>query len=372
MNIGILCWPTSGGSGVVASELGAALATRGHRVHVFSYRQPFRMQPRSERFTFHPIRIPEYPLLEYPSYGMAAACALAEAARSFALDVIHAHYAYPHAVSAYLACRMLGARAPRTVTTLHGTDIALVGQDASFACLTRFGIRQSDAVTAVSEFLRGRTQSSLEAAADIRVIPNFVDTDHFKPGRHLHDVPIIVHVSNFRPVKRSADALRAFSLARRKRPARMLFVGDGPEAPAVKELARRLGVADDVQFGGEDRDIEGVLSQASVLLSTSEFEGFGLASLEAMACEVPVVATNAGGLPEVVADGQTGFLVPVGDVDAMAQRMLDLLDDSTLARRMGEAGRARAHDVFRPEVVVPRYEGLYDELLSSRREAAHA
>jgi N-acetyl-alpha-D-glucosaminyl L-malate synthase BshA len=354
MKIGILCYPTSGGSGVVAAELGMALAARGHEVHFFSYRPPFRLRPEGDRFRWHEITIPRYPLFEYPSYGMAAACKVAEVP----LDVLHVHYAYPHAVSAFLAKEMSG-RTLRTVTTLHGTDILLAGQDASFARATRFGLERSDAVTAVSSFLREKTLAWFGPARPIEVIPDFVDLRRFVPARRRSRT--VVHVSNFRAVKRTTDAVRAFYLARRRVEARLVLVGKGPEEPEVRALAERLGVLADVSFAGEEADVARRLRGAGALLSTSEFEGFGLAVLEAMACGVPVVATRSGGVEEVIGDG-AGLLADVGDVEALGEALARVLTDASLARDLGRAGRARAETLFDRDRIVPRYEALYERV----------
>ena len=371
MRIGVLCYPTSGGSGVVATELGAALAARGHEVHVVSYRVPFRSSPASDRFHFHKVEIPVYPLFEFPSYGLAAAARMAQVISERKLDILHAHYAYPHAVSAYLARRMTSRRRLKIVTTLHGTDIALVRQDEVFASLTKFGIVESDAVTAVSAFLRDTTRSWFGIRRPIDVIPNFVDTSRFHPPVRRAPGPFrVVHVSNFRPVKRSLDAVRAFRLLRRRVRAKLRLIGAGPEVDAARALAGKLGISRDVEFAGEEKNIEHALAQADLLVSTSEFEGFGLAPLEAMACSVPVVATRAGGISEVVEDGVTGRLVDVGDVDGLAARMGEFAEDSALARRFGEAGRERAWRVFGTERIVPKYERLYERLL--RRTARPA
>ncbi len=371
MNIGILCYPSSGGSGVVATEMGAALARRGHEVHVVSYRAPFRHRPSEHRFHFHAVEMPSYPLFEYPSYGMAAACTLAGIVERHDLDLLHVHYAYPHAASAHLAREMTRRPGLRVVTTLHGTDITLVRQDESFASLTRFGIERSDAVTAVSAFLKSSTEAWLGCGRRIEVIPNFVDPERFRPrARRTPAAPVVVHVSNFRPVKRSLDAVRAFKLLRKRRPARLLLVGLGPEHEEARHLASRLGLEDDVVFRGEVPDIERVLSASDLLLSTSEFEGFGLAPLEAMSCGLPVVATLAGGISEVVVDGTTGRLVPVGDVDALAAAMDEVLGDRALAARYGAAGRARAEAEYNPAKILARYEALYERLLTNAAPAA--
>jgi N-acetyl-alpha-D-glucosaminyl L-malate synthase BshA len=290
---------------------------------------------------------------------MAAACRIAEVP----LDVLHVHYAYPHAVSAYLAKEMSGGKLP-TITTLHGTDIHLVGQDASFARVTRFGLERSDAVSAVSAFLRDKTRAWFGIERPIEVIPNFVDTSRFEPGRPLG--PVLLHISNFRPVKRAADAVRAFYLLRRRREARLVMLGSGPEQGAVRNLAERLGILPDVEFAGEEPDVVPRLRGAALLLSTSEFEGFGMAALEAMACGVPVVATRSGGVSEVTGEGGAHF-VDVGDVEAMAEAAARILGDGAQARAMGEAGRRRAKERFDTSVVVPQYEGLYERVCGIQR-----
>ncbi len=351
MKLGLLCYPTSGGSGVIAAELGMALADRGHEVHLFSYRRPFRLRPQGERFRWHEIKIPQYPLFEYPSYGMAAACKVAEVE----LDLLHVHYAYPHAVSAFLAREMTGGRL-RTVTTLHGTELLLIGQDASFARAVRFGLERCDAVTAVSRFLADRVPTWFSPCPPVEVLPDFVDTRRFRPVPPRG--PVLVHVSNFRPVKRTADAVRAFALLRRRREARLILVGTGPEEADVRELAEKLDVAKDVQFVGEDPDVSRLLQGAAVLLSTSEFEGFGMSLLEAMACGVPVVTTDSGGVREVV-DAACARTAGVGDVEGLARAAEELLADPALASRMGAAGRRRAEDLFDVDRVVPQYESLY-------------
>jgi N-acetyl-alpha-D-glucosaminyl L-malate synthase BshA len=351
MRIGLLCYPTSGGSGVIAAELGMALAGRGHEVHLFSYRPPFRLRPQSERFAWHEISIPRYPLFEYPSYGMAAACKVAEVE----LDLLHVHYAYPHAVSAFLAREMTGGQL-RTVTTLHGTELLLVGQDASFARAVRFGLERCDAVTAVSRFLADRVPTWFSPCPPVEVLPDFVDTRRLAPVPPLG--PTLVHVSNFRPVKRTADAVRAFYLLRRRRPARLVLVGGGPELEEVRELAERLNVAKDVSFVGEDPDVGRHLRGAAALLSTSEFEGFGMSLLEAMACGLPVITTDSGGVREVV-DASCARTLPVGDLEGLAAAADEILGSPERAARMGASGRRRAEDLFDVDRVVPQYESLY-------------
>ena len=374
MKIGVLCYPTSGGSGVVATELGAALAARGHEVHVVSYRKPFRFGPVSDRFHFHKVEIPVYPLFEFPSYGLAAAAHLARVVDEHGLDILHVHYAYPHAVSAYLARRMSRRPQLKIVTTLHGTDIMLVREDESFASLTRFGILESDAVTAVSAFLRDTTRAWFGIRKPIEVVPNFVDSARFRPAGARTPGPFrIVHVSNFRPVKRPLDAIKAFCILRLHHEAKLKMVGVGPEVKAARALARKLGVHRDVEFAGEERQIERILADSDLLLSTSEFEGFGLAPLEAMAAGLPVVATRAGGISEVVADGETGRLADVGDVEGLAAQIRKLIEKPLAARRMGEAGRRRAVRKFGLDRVVPMYERIYERLArGAARAAGHA
>jgi L-malate glycosyltransferase len=352
MKIGLLCYPTSGGSGVVAAELGMALAERGHEIHLFSYRPPFRLRPVSERFHCHEITIPQYPLFEYPSYGMAAACKIAEVD----LELLHCHYAYPHAVSAFLAKEMSGQKL-KTVTTLHGTDIMLVGQDASFARATKFGLERSDAVTAVSRFLRDKTPTWFDISQPIEVIPDFVDTRRFSPAARRE--PSIVHVGNFRPVKRTLDALCAFYLVRKRVPgAKLVLVGKGPDEPEIRERAAKLGIAKHVRFVGEDPDVAEHLRGAGLLLSTSEFEGFGMSLLEAMACGIPVVTTDSGGTAEVVSES-CARIAAVGDVDGLAKAAVEILRDEGKAQAMGAAGRRRAEEMFDVDRVVPQYEALY-------------
>ena len=336
---------------MIAAELGMALADRGHEVHLFSYRRPFRLRPQSRNFAWHEISIPQYPLFEYPSYGMAAACKVAEVE----LDLLHVHYAYPHAVSAFLAREMTGGKL-RTVTTLHGTELLLVGQDPSFARAVRFGLERCDAVTAVSRFLADRVPTWFSPCPPVEVLPDFVDTRRFTPVPPAG--PVLVHVSNFRPVKRTSDAVRAFQLLRRRREARLLLIGTGPEEGAVRELALRLGVDKDVVFVGEDPEVARHLNGAAVLLSTSEFEGFGMSLLEAMACGVPVVTTDSGGVREVV-DPSCAALAGVGDLEGLAEAADRILADPALARRMGTSGRKRAEDLFDVDRVVPQYESLY-------------
>jgi len=372
MKIGLTCYPTSGGSGIVATELGRALAVRGHEIHFICYAEPFRYPGGDDRVAWHRVTIPQYPLYEYPSYGLSVACWMVQIARDHALDLFHVHYAYPHAVSGFLARQMLGPRAPRLVTTLHGTDVRLVGQDAAYRELIRFGIEQSDGVTAVSAFLEAETRAQLGLARPIEVIPNFINPALFTPARRdaavrrlwaSEDERLVVHVSNFRPVKRVLDTVAAFARLAQAVPARLLLAGTGPDLPAAVRRAEELGLAGRVTVLGESRAIQDVIAQADLVMLSSESEGFGMVALEAMACGVPVVGTRCGGLEEVVSDGVDGFLVAVGDVPALAARAVEILADPGRLCRMGAAARARALERFHVDRIVPRYEAHYEAVL---------
>jgi L-malate glycosyltransferase len=370
MNIGIICYPTYGGSGVVATELGEALAQRGHKIHLFSTARPFRLSGFTPNVFFHEVPVVHYALFEHTPYTLTLSSTLYEAIEFYGLDVIHAHYAIPHAASAYLAKQMGGGRPP-IVTTLHGTDITLVGSHPAYAPVVKFTIDQSDCVTAVSQSLADETRERIGVTREIRVIPNFVDLEVYKrrDGEVDRTVfapdgePLIAHVSNFRPVKRMEDVVTAFIKLRRQIKCRMLLVGDGPDRNRAEIAAHRGGVQDDILFLGNQVDVPDLLSVADAYLLPSETESFGLSALEAMACEVPVVATRVGGLPEVVADGECGFLCEVGDTDAMAERLRQLLTQPELSRRMGKAARQRALDLFPLDKVVSQYEEVYKELV---------
>ena len=366
MKIGITCYPTYGGSGVVATELGKELASRGHDVHFISYALPIRLTM-NERIYFHEVEVLAYPLFEYPPYDLVLATKMAEVMTRFDLDILHVHYAIPHSISAYLAKMMLKERVVPFVTTLHGTDITLVGNDRSYLPITRFGIEQSDAVTAVSEYLKRRTIEEFQVQREVTVVPNFVDCNLY--GRSTDkglrqkfanpDEGILIHISNFRPVKRVEDVIEIFSRVRKQRKARLLMVGDGPDRPKAEWLANTHGIAGDVLFLGKQSDMNQVLSIADILLLPSELESFGLVALEAMACEVPVVATRVGGIPEVVREGIDGFLYDVGDVSSMAEGCLAILDDPGLRFTMGEAARDRARREYCASKIVLQYESLY-------------
>jgi L-malate glycosyltransferase len=362
--VGITCYHTFGGSGIVATEIGLELARRGHKVHFICAEPPARLDPATPNLTFHAVELRDYPLLLEGQYPLALASQMIAVAEKEKLDVWHVHYALPHAISAYLAKQILGARAPRVVTTLHGTDVVLVGNDPSYLPITRFSIDQSDGVTAPSAFLAQATRDNFGTTRAIEVIPNFVDTEHFSPGVTPTD-PLIVHSSNFRPLKRVDDVLAIFERVRRGRRCRLALLGDGPERPRIEAEVRARHLADDVTFLGEQLDVVTTLRSAHAFLLPSETESFGLAALEALSCGVPVVATRAGGLPEVVREGEDGFLLPVGDVDAMAAAVGRIVDDPALHRRMSATARAGAVSRFARAPMVSRYEEYYERVLSS-------
>jgi N-acetyl-alpha-D-glucosaminyl L-malate synthase BshA len=374
LRVGVVCFSTFGGSGVVAAEVAMALAERGHAVHVFSDDVPGRLDPSRPRVAFHPVRPPAYPQLKHSPYPLALTSKIVDVARRDGLDVLHAHYALPHAASAVLARAVLGGAeapgVPRLVTTLHGTDITLVGSDASFLPLTQFSIAASDAVTAPSAWLAAATfqKLAIPASVQIEVIPNFVDAARFAPRPPAaREIPVLLHVSNFRPVKRVPDVLAVFAALRAERPLRLRLVGDGPDRPALEAAVAARGLGADVELLGEQIDLPAVMREADLFLLPSETESFGLVALEAMACGVPVIASNVGGLPEVVADGATGLLCPMGDVPAMAAAARRLLDDAPLRARLGAAARRRAETEFRLDPAVDRYLAVYRRVLA--REA---
>jgi N-acetyl-alpha-D-glucosaminyl L-malate synthase BshA len=375
VRIGITCYPTYGGSGAVATELGLELARRGHEVHFVSYASPFRLRGFAERVTFHEVTQLEYPLFEQSSpYALALAVKQHEVAKREQLDLMHVHYAIPHAATALLAKQMLEKEglSLKIVTTLHGTDITLVGQDPSYYTLTKFSIEQSDRVTAVSAYLREETYRAFGCGnCDIRVIPNFVSTadyhpppdDSYRRALAPKDHRVLVHVSNFRAVKRVQDVVRVFAVVRKALPATLVLVGDGPDRDAAEHEADSLKLGKDVRFLGKVENVGDVLRGADLFLLPSATESFGLAALEAMACGVPVIATAAGGLPDVVQDGETGFLAPVGDVAEMSERALRILRDQAMLDRMRHNAATRALE-FAADRIVPRYEQLYHEVLA--------
>jgi len=368
VKIGITCYPTHGGSGVVATELGMELAKRGHEVHFISYALPFRLNQFQENVVFHEVQMLAYPLFQYPPYTLALAAKLAEVADEVALDVLHAHYAVPHAVCAYLARMVSHSEKLKIVTTLHGTDITLVGADPSFRSLTRFGIEQSDGVTAVSGYLKEKTLEVFDLKRQIEVIPNFVDTNRFAPRQggpcnrsHFarKDERILLHISNFRPSKRVEDVVRIFAAVRREIPSRLLMVGDGPDRMPARDLAEELGVDKWIRWLGQLDAVEDVLCVADLFVLPSRNESFGLAALEAMSVAVPVIGSTAEGLPELVRSGETGYLMPVGDAEGMARRAIEVLSDPARHKAMSEASRRLAIERYDVERIIPLYEDFY-------------
>ena len=373
MKIGITCYPTYGGSGVVATELGLELAARGHDIHFISYAVPVRMTEPSERLHFHEVEMLNYPLFNHPPYTLALATQMANVAVNESLDLLHVHYAIPHSVSAYLARAMRHPHRLPFVTTLHGTDITLVGVDRSYLPITRFSIEESDGVTAISEYLRKVTLRELNIQRPVEVIPNFVNCDVFQPGdgKSRRDEfapqgePILVHLSNFRPVKRIPDVVDIFAAVRAEIPAKLLMIGDGPERTIAEWLVREKGLTKDVYFLGKQSQVQELLSCADVLLLPSEIESFGLAALEAMACGVPAVCSEVGGLPEVIRNGVDGFLVPGHDAKTMAARALEIVTNPHRREQMGIAARQRASTTFCSDKIIPLYEDLYQRILAS-------
>ena len=371
MRIGMTCYPTYGGSGVVASELGKELARRGHLVHFIAYASPQRFGRFEEGIFFHEVEVMSYPLFRYPPYSLALAAKMAEVTQLSDLDLLHVHYAIPHAACAYLARKMIEPRGIKVVTTLHGTDITLVGNDPSFHEITRFSIEKSDGVTAVSDYLRRETITQFHIERDIEVIPNFVDTVQFsRQARRCEremfaspDERVVMHISNFRPVKRILDVVGMFARVVERLPARLVMVGDGPERVPAERKARELGIGDRVRFLGMQDSIEDLLCFADVYVLPSDQESFGLSALEAMSCEVPVIGTDKGGLVEVVTHGETGYLAPVGAVEEMAGYAISILEDTGKRDEMGKKARQRAKEVFETKLVVPRYETYYERVL---------
>lgn len=372
MRIGIVCYPTFGGSGVVATELGKALADRGHQVHFITYNQPARLDFFSANLFYHEVSVSNYPLFDYPPYELALAGKLVDVVRFEKLDVLHVHYAIPHASAAFMAKQILatyGIYIP-VITTLHGTDITLVGKDRTFKPVVTFSINKSDGVTAVSEHLRQDTYKYFAIERDIKVIPNFIDLtrfslkakDHFKKAIAPEGEKILVHTSNFRSVKRTDDVIRIFAEVVKKIPAKLLMVGDGKERADCEQLCRDLGVAADTRFLGKQDAIEEILSVADLFIMPSKSESFGLAALEAMACKVPVISSNAGGLPELNADGVTGFLCDVGDVKGMAGKAIYILEDAHRLAQFKDNALKRAKE-FDLHKILPIYENYYAEVI---------
>lgn len=380
MKIGITCYPTYGGSGVVATELGIELAARGHEIHFISYAVPFRLSNGHERIYFHEVEVTTYPLFDHPPYTLALASKMAEVAECVGLDLLHVHYAIPHSVSALLARMMTAPRKLPFITTLHGTDITLVGNDRSYLPITKFSIEQSDGVTAISNYLRDRTVKEFEIKRPIEVIPNFVNCDFYKRTDDAalraqwapNGEPILMHLSNFRPVKRVTDAVEIFSLVRQKMPAKLVLVGDGPDRGAAEYIVRKKKLQKDVLFLGKQDRVQEKLGLADLFLLPSDLESFGLAALEAMACEVPVIATNVGGLPEVITHGVDGYLIEPRDVETGAKYALEILSRPDRGRAMGQQARVDARKRYCANDVIPVYEAYYEKILNSMRSAAPA
>ena len=375
MKIGITCYPTYGGSGALATELGIALARRGHEIHFISYAQPFRLPAFTPRIYFHEVDVGRYPLFEYPPYDLALAVRMHEVTLAHQLDLLHCHYAIPHATSAWIAREMLRQTRNdvRVVTTLHGTDITIVGQDPSFRQITKFSIEKSDGLTAVSRYLQTETLTTFGCTAcRIEVIPNFIDPEIYDRSRYAsfldeqvpQDTAVLMHISNFRPVKRVRDVVRVFAKVLQKMPAVLVMVGDGPDRVDAEAEARDLGVQDKVFFLGKIDAVAPLLAGADLFLLPSSGESFGLSALEALACGVPVIGTDVGGLPEVVRPGETGFLCPVGDVDGMAAGALEILGDRDRWHRMSTLAAADARDRFSLDAIVGEYEAFYEYTLA--------
>jgi L-malate glycosyltransferase len=384
MKIGILCYPTYGGSGVVATELGIELAHRGHEVHFITYSVPMRLKGFTENIFFHKVEMSSYPLFDFPLYAIALASKIVEVAKFNGLDLVHAHYAIPHATSAYLAREIITQEIPgksaansnlKIITTLHGTDITLIGLEISFLPTMKFSIEKSDGVTAVSNFLKIKTESQYNIKKDIEVIPNFIDpneyqritnkeTENLKKSIAPDGEKIIVHTSNFRPLKRVDDAIKIFNEVKKKIPSKFLLIGDGQERSHCEYLAKDLGIDKDVVFYGSQESFIEILSVSDLFLMPSQSESFGLSALEAMACNVPVVSSNAGGLPELNLHGETGYIAEIGDINKMAEYTIELLGNKNKYRIFSENARERAISLFSAEKVVPMYEKFYENTLN--------
>lgn len=372
MKIGIACYPTHGGSGVVASELGLQLANNGHNVHIFSYAVPFRLKEYHPNIILHEVEVAAYPLFRYPPYALGLATIMAEVALEHNLDILHAHYAVPHATSAYLAKQIIAPKKIKLITTLHGTDITLVGADASFQRVIKFSIEQSDAVTAVSNYLRDRTIDEFGVKHEIRVIYNFIDNERgsqpttacqrsqFAPNGEF----ILMHASNFRPVKRVTDVVRIFARVRQALPTKLILIGEGPDRLLVQQVVKEMGLKQDVIFLGQVDFVDDLLKCADIFLLPSEQESFGLAALEAMNCSVPVIGAVTGGLPEVVIHNENGFLFNVGEISDMAGACLELLKDPKKLNSFRTSARRHAIDHFGIDVIMPQWMSLYEEVLS--------
>ena len=374
MKIGITCYPTYGGSGVVATELGKALAQEGHEIHFISYALPFRLSNFVENIVFHEVEMSSYPLFEFPLYSLALASKMVEVANYENLDLLHVHYAIPHASSAYLAKQMLKDKKDlKVITTLHGTDITLVGLEPSFLPLVKFSIEESDGVTAVSRFLKEKTLTNYNINKEIEVIPNFVDTEVLKPKENgcfrknlaSKGEKIIVHTSNFRQVKRVSDTIKILERVIKEVPAKLVLVGDGPDRSECERLARELKLYEHIKFLGKQDGLSEILNSADLFIIPSQSESFGLAALEAMACGVPVVSSSVGGLPELIRHNETGFIAEIGDIDRMAKYSIDLLTNSKKHKIFSENSRKRAVEKFDKSVILPQYINYYKKVLNS-------
>lgn len=372
MKIGIVCYPTHGGSGVIASELAIGLAAKGHEIHVVSYATPFRLRSFHKNIFIHEVEVASYPLFKYPPYALELATKLVELVEEYQLEIIHAHYAIPHAASAYLAKQILAPRQIKMITTLHGTDITLVGVAQSFHKVIKFVIEQSDGVTVVSEYLRRQTIEEFGIQREIRVIYNFVDTtranlgptpsqkDTFAPNGES----VLMHASNFRELKRVGDVVQIFAHVREHIPAKLVLIGEGPDQPHIQQLVKELNLSDSVAFLGALDQVEPLFRCADLFLLPSEQESFGLSALEAMMCGVPVIGSDVGGMPEVITHGETGYLYPVGDTQSMAQSAVSLLSNSVEHERFKQAARVRAQEHFNADDLIPQYEAFYLEILN--------
>ena len=372
VNIGITCYPSYGGSGIVATELGLELANRGHEVHFITYANPIRLDPGIPRIHYHEVEVSNYPLFQYPPYCLALASRMMEVAEAYALDLLHVHYAIPHSIAAMLAQQMLAAsRRLPFITTLHGTDITLVGADPSYFPITKFSIEKSDGVTSISDDLKQETVRVFGIANEIRVIPNFINCDLYQPladksGAKLYapaGEKLLIHLSNFRPVKRTLDCIKILAEVVKQVPAHLLMVGDGPDRGPAEHLARELKVSAHVSFLGKQNHVERLMPLADVLLMPSEMESFGLVALEAMACGVAPVATRVGGVPEGIIDGESGFMEAVGDIAGQSRRVVSLLKNEAMHHRIATTGRQRAMEGFSTEKIIPQYEQYYRDVL---------
>ncbi len=378
MKVGIVCYPTHGGSGVVASELAIGLSKKGHEIHIVSYATPFRLRSFHKNIFIHEVGIASYPLFKYPPYALGLATKLVELVEACNLELIHAHYAVPHAASAYLAKQILNSQGIKVITTLHGTDITLVGSDQSFRRVIKFTIEKSDGVTAVSDYLKQQTIREFDIRREIKVIYNFIDPARPTQYRSQcdresyapHGEKILMHASNFRPVKRVGDVVRIFAQVHARIPAKLILIGDGPERLSIQQLVKDLKLSADVHFLGEQDHLEPLFFCADLFLLPSEQESFGLTALEAMNCNVPVIATETGGLPEVITHGETGYLYPVGETKKMAEKSIELLSNPEKHELFKQQARRRATESFNADQIIPQYETFYKEILRAKKKTS--